>query len=163
MKKNAERNIKCGINDRSGKSYFQGVFWETEELIDFVYISGPCCGSLFALVLWALFCAVLFLNGFPGIKQMKVMKMLGHYRQEASSQHGVGLGSQVKELGAVCWGHLWGHEDGEVMDALRGQDWEGGSPTCQFQPSGPWADTDPMCALFMDTRWVPRHLAGLGI
>lgn len=76
---------------------------------------------------------------------------------------GVGLGSQVKELGAVCWGQLWGREDRKVVGALRGVGLEGGNPTCQFQSSGSKGDTGPLCTLFMDTRWVPEHLTGLGV
>lgn len=51
---NAEGNLKCGL-------YFQGGFGGSEELMYSVYILGWHSERLFPLVLWALFCAVMFL------------------------------------------------------------------------------------------------------
>lgn len=84
--------------------------------------------------------------------------MLGYYRQEVSSQHRVGLGSQVKELGAVCWGHLWGHEDRKAMDALNEGTGKGEIPHISSSPQSP-GETLVLC----DTSWVPGHLTGLGV
>lgn len=44
--------------------------------------------------------------GLPEIRQMKERKIVRFPRQRASSQYGIGVGSQVREMGAVCGGQL---------------------------------------------------------